>query len=447
MGAGTALLGAIAERVEDELEPLVDEMVEAIVEVVPAFDGDAVIRLEVAASCRGNARRFLAMAARGETGFERAPVDVPPEALDVARTVVRRGIESDAIYHGYRQGQQVLWRRWMTAAEHLAPSKRELVATLDLSLAVLFRYVDEVVVRVVAEMQHERDQVLGGALARRAETIRLLLDGAPIGQDAVAQRLGIDLARHHTAAVLWSDRADLDGGALETAAVALAQAVGARPPLMLAAGVTTLWAWITTDAPIEAPEHLPAPGATRRTVPTQPARSAPGAPAPAGPTASSRADAVTGAPSSGVRVAIGPTLPGALGFRRSHGAAQAMHRLLAAAPGGAPVTTYAELEITTLAAGDEDRAADFVRRTLGPLAEDDATANRLRETLRVFLDEAENAPRAAARLHAHRNTVLQRVARATALLGYAPGERRLAVELALELRRRLGPPRSAGGPS
>jgi DNA-binding PucR family transcriptional regulator len=156
---------------------------------------------------------------------------------------------------------------------------------------------------------------------------------------------------------------------------------------------------------------------------------------------------VTGAPSSGVRVAIGPTLPGALGFRRSHGAAQAMHRLLAAAPGGAPVTTYAELEITTLAAGDEDRAADFVRRTLGPLAEDDATANRLRETLRVFLDEAENAPRAAARLHAHRNTVLQRVARATALLGYAPGERRLAVELALELRRRLGPPRSAGGPS
>jgi hypothetical protein len=30
------------------------------------------------------------------------------------------------------------------------------------------------------------------------------------------------------------------------------------------------------------------------------------------------------------------------------------------------------------------------------------------------------------------------VARATELLGYRPGERRLAVELALELRRRLG---------
>jgi DNA-binding PucR family transcriptional regulator len=61
----------------------------------------------------------------------------------------------------------------------------------------------------------------------------------------------------------------------------------------------------------------------------------------------------------------------------------------------------------------------------------------LRETLRVFLEVAENAPRAAERLHTHRNTVLQRVARATELLGYPPGERRLAVELALELRRRL----------
>ena len=35
------------------------------------------------------------------------------EALDFARTVVRRGIESDVAYQGYRQGQQTLWRRWM----------------------------------------------------------------------------------------------------------------------------------------------------------------------------------------------------------------------------------------------------------------------------------------------------------------------------------------------
>ena len=90
-----------------------------------------------------------------------------------------------------------------------------------------------------------------------------------------------------------------------------------------------------------------------------------------------------------------------------------------------------------LAARDEQRATDFIMATLGRLADNTPSAARLRETLRVFLEEAENAPRAAARLHTHRNTILQRVARATDLLGYAPGEKRLAVELALELRRRL----------
>jgi DNA-binding PucR family transcriptional regulator len=59
--------------------------------------------------------------------------------------------------------------------------------------------------------------------------------------------------------------------------------------------------------------------------------------------------------------------------------------------------------------------------------------------LRVFLEEAENAPRAAARLHTHRNTILQRVSRATELLGHRPGERRLPVELALELAHHIGP--------
>jgi DNA-binding PucR family transcriptional regulator len=101
--------------------------------------------------------------------------------------------------------------------------------------------------------------------------------------------------------------------------------------------------------------------------------------------------------------------------------------------------SYRELEVTALAAHDPRAATAFVAATLGPLAEDSATAARLRETLRIYLEEADNAPRAAARLYTHRNTVLKRVARATELLGFAPGERRLAVELALELHRHLPP--------
>jgi DNA-binding PucR family transcriptional regulator len=156
------------------------------------------------------------------------------------------------------------------------------------------------------------------------------------------------------------------------------------------------------------------------------------------PAVDALADAI-GQAQNHIRVAVGPTRPGITGFRRSHEAALAIQSLLAGHPGGARVALFRDLEVTALAAQNTDRAAEFVAATLGPLAEDTPAAARLRDTLRVFLDEADNAPRAATRLHTHRNTVLQRVARAAELLGYQPGERRLAMELALELAHQLGP--------
>jgi DNA-binding PucR family transcriptional regulator len=87
---------------------------------------------------------------------------------------------------------------------------------------------------------------------------------------------------------------------------------------------------------------------------------------------------------------------------------------------------------------DVPAAADFVRRVLGDLAEDSPTAAGLRESVRIFLDEGSNAPRAAARMFTHRNTMLQRVDRASRLLGYRPEENRLSVAVALELAHHLG---------
>jgi DNA-binding PucR family transcriptional regulator len=395
------LMAEVADRLEADLDGLVAEMDAAIMGTTPALASDAAMAAEASASSRANVRRFLAVVRRAD---DPPPPDVPPEALDVARTVVRRGLGSDAIYHAYRRGQQTLWRRWMNAAEQVATSGPELAAVLNVSLDLLFHYGDEVLGRVIAEAQREREQVLGGAIARRTEVIRLILDGAPLDTAAGSLRLGHDLSRHHTALVLWTDTPEPGQGALEAAALALAHAAGARRPLTLPAGVAALWAWIGSDAPLAIADL------TRGLRDTDPH----------------------------VRVAVGPTRRGISGFRRSHEAALTVHRLLAGNPEGGRIATYAELEITVLAAQDEQRARDFIGATLGRLADNTASAARLRETLRVYLEEAENAPRAAARLHTHRNTILQRVARATDLLGYTPGERRLAVGLALELRRRLG---------
>jgi DNA-binding PucR family transcriptional regulator len=397
------LMAAIADRLALEFEETVAAMDAAVIEVVPEFGADAAIAAEVTSTNRGNWQRFLAVARQAHSPLSDA---VPPEALDAARTVVRRGIDLDRIYEGYRRGHQVGLERWLACAYEIVEPGPELIGVTELTLSLAFRYIDQILGRVLAEAQREREEVIGGALARRTETIRLILDGAPIDPTAASRRLGYELDRRHTAVVLWAESAVAPHGALESAAVLLAQAAGSQRPLTLPAGTTTLWAWIGTSGE-------PAIEDLRSAIGQSPAA---------------------------VRVAVGPTRRGIEGFRASHEAALTVHRLLLGNPASGRLASYRELEVTALAAHDPRRAAEFVATTLGPLAEDDPSAARLRETLRVYLEEADNAPHAAARLYTHRNTVLKRIARATELLGYPPGERRLAVELALELRRHLPPP-------
>jgi DNA-binding PucR family transcriptional regulator len=397
------LLGDVADDVLAGLDQLSAEMDAAVLQDAPVLGADAALAAEVSASNRANVRRLLTAIARRDG--RPPPADVPAEALDVARTTVRRGIEDPRVmFQAYRTGQLVAWQRWLEAVARVVPAA-ELMAVMEVSSQVIFRYVDSAIGQVLAEAQREREELLGGALARRTEMVRLILDGAPIDRARAGERLGYELARRHTALVVWAEPGGAVHGALESAATLLATAVGARRPLLMPAGVSTLWAWIGTDAD-------PDPSVLR--------------------------DAMAAAEPN-VRAAVGPTRAGITGFRRSHDAAAAIQGLLAGHGGSERLAYYRELEVTALAAQDRDRASEFVATTLGPLAEDSTTAARLRDTLRVFLDMADNAPRAAARLHMHRNTVLQRVARATELLGHPPGERRLELALALELAHQLGP--------
>lgn len=397
------LMGDVAESMLADLDELVAKMDAAELELSPDMGVDAAVVADMSASNRANATRLLTTFARRD-GWA-APIDVPPEALDVARTVARRGMDLGTIFQAYRRGQNVAWQHFMAHATRVVPSGPLLVQLLEISSQHMFEYVDQVIACVIAAAQREREELLGGAPARRAETIRLILDGAPIDRHRASERLGYELARRHTALVLWAQPPGEVQGALETAATTLARAAGARPPLTLSVGASTLWAWLGTDSD---------------------------------PALDRLRDAI-GRAQPNVRVAVGPTRTGINGFRRSHDGALAIQNLLVGHPGGARLAFYHDLEVTALAAQNHDRAAEFVTTTLGPLAVDTPDAARLRETLRVFLDEAENAPRAAARLHTHRNTVLQRVARATEILGHHPGDRRLATELALELAHQIGP--------
>jgi DNA-binding PucR family transcriptional regulator len=395
----SAQVAGLAEHLSERHGAIEVEIVDAIVKGIPLLGNDPVIRTELHAHSVWNVRNLLAALRLGD---ERPDTVLPPETKVMVRTLVRRGIEPEVVYEGYRLAEQVFWQRWMElAAEKIAPN--DLAGVLRASHSTISRFIEHVLHQALETMRDEQADIAGGDLSRRIKMVRLLLDGVPLDVDIVSRTLRYDVSRQHTALVLWAGCATAPG-ALESVALAVARAVSAPHPLVISAGGDLLWTWIATrtaGADIDA--------------------------------AHAAADAVD----SGLRVAVGPTAPGIDGFKRSHEGALAVHRVMAADPDGGQVFTYHELEVTALASQDEARARDFVVATLGHLADDTPAGARLRETLRVFLEEAENAPRAAERLHTHRNTVLQRVARATELLGYQPGERRLAVELALELSRRL----------
>jgi DNA-binding PucR family transcriptional regulator len=397
------LIGEVAERMLENLDQLVEEMDAVEIAPYPEVSEDPGLVADTTAANRANLTRLLTMWARREVGGPHD--DIPPEAMDVARAVARRGFDFDMLFQSYRLGQNVAWRSFMGHAVDIVPPGPTLVELLQVASQGMFEYVDNVVTRVIAAAQREREEVIGGALARKAEAVRLILDGAPMDIGRASARLDYVLARRHTALVVWCEPPSEGQGDLESTANALARAARARLPLLLSVGPSTLWAWLGTEGE---------------------------------PALEDLREAMRQA-STAVSVAVGPTRSGIAGFRASHAAARTLQSLLVARRAGPQLAMYYDLEVAALVSQDHERAAEFVAHTLGPLAAYSPAAERLRETLRVFLDEAEHAPRTAARLHLHRNTVLQRVARATELLGRPPGERRLATELALELAHQIGP--------
>jgi DNA-binding PucR family transcriptional regulator len=149
-----------------------------------------------------------------------------------------------------------------------------------------------------------------------------------------------------------------------------------------------------------------------------------------------------------VRIAVGPAGTGAAGFRRSHFDAVATQRLMSRRP-DLRVARFADVQLVTLAIQDEQRAREFVARTLGALADADP---ELRDTLGVYLREQFSAARAARALYTHRNTILNRLRRAERLLPLPLAGHGVEVGAALEIAQWLGgpspnpptPPRAGG---
>ncbi|MFI6367707.1 PucR family transcriptional regulator [Nocardia sp. NPDC050630] len=388
-----ALITATVTRFVADLDGLVDEMTAAAITAAPALAHDAALEESVRASVRAMTLRWVE-AERSRPGHP-VPVDVPPAALDVARDLIRHGVEFQQLLTGYRCAENVGCRRWLLAASETVPPK-EVALVADFGLRAINEWVDAALVSINRQIEQERDDLIGGVLTRRLEMVTLIIDGAPIREAVARERLGYDLSGWHTGMVLWSDSADYEQGLLEKIARLVALGANLRQPLILPATATTTWVWLSSDHRLDIHQLR---------------------------------EAMEQAP-TGVLAAVGSSRASMTGFRRTHREAVATRRVAERNKGRERFTTYDDVRIAVLASQDEEAAAQFVSDTLGELAHAGAD---LRETLRVYLQEDGNTARTAARLYTHRNTVLNRLERAQRLLPQPLSGRRLSVGMALEL--------------
>jgi DNA-binding PucR family transcriptional regulator len=333
---------------------------------------------------------------------ERVTPRLGPEAVNLTRDMVRRGLDSRSL-DSYRTSQSVAWRLWMDICFTLTGEVEELKELLDVSALSISTYLDDTVDELVSRVEADLRDLSRGTNAERMATLSLVLEGAPITQAHAESRLGYRLTGAHTAIVIWSDvgeddaRTDRVASDLEAVADGVMQANNCARRLTLVASARSLWVWLPTDR-VRTTGPLPA--------------------------------VLTAAP--GVRLAIGRAGRGLGGFRRSHLDATVTQRMIARITSPERVARYEDVQLVILMTTDLAKADEFVADTLGGLA---SATPEILETVSTYIREQFNASRTAEHLYTHRNTVLRRLERADQLLPRPLAENITNVAAALDVVR------------
>ena len=401
-----------ASEVSAALTPRADEMsadiYRLIVREIPELRNDKQVLALLEASVAGNVSTILHVL---QHDIDLAKVRAPAAAEEYARRLAQRGIPMTALLRAYRIGS-ARFEDWCLQELGRCSDNAAVVSAAGLRIAsILYSYIDQTSEEVVSAYESEKENWLRNQSAARAARVRALLRNEPVDVDSSEAILGYRLRQCHVGVVTWITGAAAGGdsiGRLERATTELA--AGARSdgrPMFVPQDEFSAWAWL--------------PVGVRRdsAVPVADSKSVPGA--------------------GTIRFAVGEPAPGVAGFRRTHQQAlNAQAVALAAGPSGQPVTSFAEIAPLALMSGSIELLQAWVIETLGTLADDDEQGARLRETLRVFLQENGSYKTTAERLVLHKNTVQYRVRKAEEGLGRSVSQNRLHVELALLASQWLG---------
>ena len=392
-------------RLDDKLLEITRSLQELLVNELTDIGGDGELLALVYDSVQGNLDTFIP-AVRHGIPMER--IEPPTAALEHARRLAQRGVDADALVRTYRLGHQAVLQ---IVLDEIRVGELDTPLALDVFewiTSMSFRYVDRISQLVLNSYQHERDRWLANQNRVRAVRVREMLDAGEIDIDETTNAIRYPLRRIHLSLITWCTESETGNelAVMERFIGELAQTLGAKErPLFVAADRVTGWAWIPL------PE-----GATSDTAELT------------REFAESRADAPL--------IAAGEPLRGVDGFRRSHHQALAARTVVSASESRPPaVTVYSDpgLVVAAQFCSDLEQARAWVGDVLGPLASATDSDERMRETLREFLQAGSSFKITADQLHLHVNSVKYRVHRAIERRGKPIVADRLDVEVALLL--------------
>jgi hypothetical protein len=364
---------AVADVIRPLLPALADEIIEAV-RTIPAYSRplDGALGASIRAGVREGLGHLVAEIERS------GPVARADTYRELGRGEMRAGRTLDALLTAYRLGARVAWRRLSAAGEAAGLEP----VTLYLLAESIFAYIDVLSAESAEGHALERTAQAGEAELARRRMVRLLIREPAVEGDALAQA------------------AAEAGWALPRTLAALAvSGRGVRLHLPIDAITET----VGGETCVIVPDPL-APGR--------------------------RAELARALAAADLRAGIGPAGPPAtagLSFRRAR-AALALGR-------AAPLTDAHEHAGELLLASDPSLAAELAESRLAPFAGLTGPAQaRMRDTLRVWLDEQGRLGPVARRLGVHPQTARYRINRLRELFGPALEDPEERFWLALALR-------------
>jgi hypothetical protein len=381
--------------IEQRARPLAEEVMEALTAEVPEVVGPAPrlreLFSEVIVANLENFAAAIAYKIPVETAFE------PPSAVEHARLLAQRGVTAASMLLGYQVVQGALMNPVIDAVGTFVEDRDELVRTIEAVLAHLLVQANgasQVAMRTHAVARDAWMRGRGAGLSKRLDAV---LDRGITDAQTAERALGYAISGSHIAFIAWLDDPErpLD---MADAERRVARMQGVRDTLLVPRDERTLFGWLHVADGTQIDQWL--------TIARDVEES---------------------------RIAFGEVAEGLDGFRLSHLQAQSAGAVIASARTreSTMVARYKDVAALSFLVERQAESKGWVGQVLGDLARPGEDRERLRETLRVFLDEGENAIAAAEKLFVHRNTVKYRVDKALSLLPEPLGNRRLEVALAL----------------